>query len=347
MRFISTHDPSVSASSFREAVLTGGAPDGGIWLPANSGALPAAFVRNVPGMTLNEIAYGVASAAVGDELPSADIKMLVDTTFTFDIPLVNVSDTTFRLELFHGPTRTHKDIGARFTAQLIRLYQSRDEVPAKVNVVTSVNDSTAVSVATAFADLPEVNNMLVFNRGGLRKDISNELKRISPSLRIVEMGCDRRRCDALVREAVCQSERADGSYLTTVNAMNPSVLLVRVIFFFQAYARLVEKRLMAGFTGDAILGNGAVFVIPDSNPAMATAARLAADMGLPIKRSIIMPEQKMARYGRYLEEGELGVALATFPTRISVNDFPASGIKIPATLPALKKFLAGSLSRRE
>ncbi len=345
MQFISTHDPKVTTDTFKAAFLAGGAPGGGVFLPESPPTLPMAFINNLPGMTLGEIAYGVASSVLAEELSADSIKKLVDSTFIPDIPLVDVSGTTYRLELFHGPTRTHKDFGARFIAGLIRLYMQKEDI--KVTMATSVSESTAVPVASAFADMPSVDNLLVFNHGALNDVLLRKLKDISPHVHTVELLCDRKRCDSLIRELVC-SESPDGcGYLTTANAMNPAVLLVRVIFFFQAYARLLQTRLEYGHTGDSVLGSGLVFVIPDSNPAMATAAQLALQMGLPIKRTIIMPEQKIARYGRYLEDGEIGVAIATFPTRTpAVGTLPSQGIRISATLPALKKFVLSAVCNK-
>jgi len=340
MQYISAQNNNVSVPSFMDAVLTGVASDGGILLPADIHHIPSAFINNMSGMNICDIAYGVATSIIGDEIPPVVIKSVLEKTFTFDIPLVEVSDRTYRLELFHGPMRTHKDIGAGFMSHLIGDCAHID-ASRPLMLITSVGRETAKSVAAAFSDMPQVRNVLVFSRGSLGKELLRELHGCAPNIVPVELNADRHRCEAMVRQAVCDA-KINGRYtVTTANAVNPAIVLVRVFFFYLAYARLICMRQGNGYTGDNATGSGVVFVIPDSNPAMFTAARIASDMGLPIKRTIIMPESKIAQYGRFLEEDELGVTLATFPARLSSADvrLAGSGHILQATIPALRKFL--------
>ena len=102
--------------------MNGLAPDGGLYMPEQIPRIPKAFFNNISSMTLRDIAFVVTDMILGKDIPSAVIRQIVYDTFSFDIPLVGLSPDVFSLELFHGPTKAFKDIGARFLARVISHY---------------------------------------------------------------------------------------------------------------------------------------------------------------------------------------------------------------------------------
>lgn len=330
MIYASEHNSNLTVPSFSQAVYTGVAPDGGSWQPASINPLPVAFFNNIQVMTPKEIAYTVVSSVVGDDLSALQVKQLVDHVFSCPVPLVQVSDSTYRLELFHCTTRTHKDFGARFLSKFFELTQS----DKPLTVVTTVSESTAKSVCAAFAGQKDIKNILVMEKGAYRRSLQNLIED-QRGVNIIEIAADRRRCESIVQTVLAELDA------TTANAYNPAIVLVRVIFCFLAYAALRREY-------DAFLPCASVmpvFVIPGSNPAMLAAARIAAKMGLPMERTILMPDAQIDRFGRYLDEGEIGIALAAFPATLVEESERATGvIRLQSTVSAVKKYLSGVVS---
>ncbi len=328
MVFASEHNPNLTVPSFTQAVYAGVAPDGGVWQPVGVKPLPAAFFNNIQMMTPKEIAYTVVTSVVGDDLPALQVKQLVDHVFTCPVPLVQVSDSTYRLELFHSTTRTHKDFGARFLSKFFELTSPHKHL----TIVTTVSDSTARSVCAAFAGQNAIRNVLIMGKGTYRRALQEYIEGLS-GVEAVEMAADRRRCESIVQQVLAEIEA------TTANAYNPAIVLVRIVFCFLAYAALkreYESFLPANATAP-------VFVIPGSNPAMLAAARIAGIMGLPMKRTILMPDAQIDRFGRYLNEGEIGIALAAFPAALNDESEKALGVsRLQPTASALKKYLSGA-----
>ena len=102
MYFYSTNDRDLKAT-FRQAVLNGIAPDGGLYMPSEfpelnyfhgGGKIPADF---------NEIAYEIARQFVTD-ISISDLQTIISGAFNFDLPLKELDDKNFILEFFHGPT---------------------------------------------------------------------------------------------------------------------------------------------------------------------------------------------------------------------------------------------------
>ncbi len=123
MRYVSTNSQT-DPVGLREAVNRCVAADGGMFMPAELPILPKAYFNNIGEMTLREIAFVVANSFFGQDIDSATLKAITDDSFAFDAPLVRLTDNTFILELFHGPTLTFKDYGARFMARLMRAIDS-------------------------------------------------------------------------------------------------------------------------------------------------------------------------------------------------------------------------------
>lgn len=104
-------------------------------------------------MTLREISFVVAEAFFGEDVEAGKLKEIVDETLNFDIPLVQVADNRYSLELFHGPTLAFKDVGARFMARLLA-YFNKQEGERQVNVLVATSGDTGSAVANGFLDVP-------------------------------------------------------------------------------------------------------------------------------------------------------------------------------------------------
>src|SRR4051812_16686239 len=113
--------------SLKEAVIRGLAPDNGLYMPKEIKPLPEVFFKKLPGKSFKEISFEVASHLIGNEVPSVEIKRIVDHTIQFDAPLVEIEQDVFALELFHGPTLAFKDFGARFMSQLLGYFAKEEK----------------------------------------------------------------------------------------------------------------------------------------------------------------------------------------------------------------------------
>src|SRR6185369_16754150 len=118
MNYYSTNKNSPTAN-FREATLRGQAPDKGLYFPETIPALRENVVDNISSLSNIEIAFRVISNYVGDCIPGEDLYNIVTETLNFPIPLVQLDERIFCLELFHGPTMAFKDVGARFMSRCL------------------------------------------------------------------------------------------------------------------------------------------------------------------------------------------------------------------------------------
>jgi threonine synthase len=91
----------------------------GLWLPEK---FPKISLNNSNNSnnSFHSIIFEVLRSLLSNEISDSVLKTIIKETFNFPIPLLNLHDNIHILELFHGPTMTFKDIGARFMAHIIR-----------------------------------------------------------------------------------------------------------------------------------------------------------------------------------------------------------------------------------
>ena len=125
MKYYSTNHQSPVAS-LEEAVVKGLASDKGLFMPEAVKMLPEEFYDNIEHLSFQEIAYRVADAFFGEDVPADTLKQIVYDTLSFDVPAVKVKDNIYSLELFHGPTLAFKDVGGRFMARLLGYFIKKE-----------------------------------------------------------------------------------------------------------------------------------------------------------------------------------------------------------------------------
>ena len=122
MKYISLNHNS-APTSFKKAVINGLAPDKGLYFPEKNVKLPVSFVESLKSLDDIEICYEVIRSYIGDEIPKNKLLEIIKDTISFKIPLKKIEQSIYSLELFHGPTLAFKDIGAKFMASCLELFQ--------------------------------------------------------------------------------------------------------------------------------------------------------------------------------------------------------------------------------
>ena len=121
MRYISTRG-TAPILSFEEAMLTGLARDGGLYVPETIPQLSPDQIAAMGGQSYEEVAFAVMRPFIGDTFTDAEFRDLIAKAYAgfghgARAPLVQLAPGHFLLELFHGPTLAFKDVGARFMAR--------------------------------------------------------------------------------------------------------------------------------------------------------------------------------------------------------------------------------------
>lgn len=309
MKYYSTNKNAPDAT-LEEAVVKGLAADRGLYMPAEIKKLPVSFFEEIDKLSFQEIAYWVADAFFGSDIPAETLKQIVYDTLSFDVPAVKVKDDIYSLELFHGPTLAFKDVGARFMARLLG-YFIRKEGKKQVNVLVATSGDTGSAVANGFLGVEGIHVYVLYPKGKVSEIQEKQFTTLGNNITAIEVNGTFDDCQALVKSAFMDKELNEHMQLTSANSINVARFLPQAFYYFYAYAQM--KKL-----GKA---DNLVICVPSGNFGNITAGLLGKYMGLPVKRFIAANNRNDIFY-QYLKTGIYSPkpSVATIANAMDVGD---------------------------
>ena len=292
MRYYSTSNRQFTAT-LEQAVTKGLAPDGGLYMPERLPRLPKAVLLNMSGMTLQEVAYAIASFALNGDVPTDVLHDIVFDAFDFDIPLVKTTGGHYVLELFHGPTMAFKDVGTRFMARLLDYYRKLHPEWSTLNVLVPTSGDTGSAVANSFWRMPGVNVYVLYPRGAVNKIQKSQFASLGFNVTALEVNGSFDDCKSLVEKAFMDPELNDAMRLTSAMSINYARIVPQMVYYFWAYAQLVRYQVDT---------SNLVFAVPCSNLGNLASGLMAQAMGLPVKRFVSVENQNNIFYN-YVKTG--------------------------------------------
>lgn len=309
MNYYSTNKQAPEAT-LEEAVVKGLASDKGLFMPRTIKPLPKEFYDNIEKLSFQEIAYQVADAFFGEDVPATVLKEIVYDTLSFDAPLVKVNEQIYSLELFHGPTLAFKDVGGRFMARLLG-YFIRKEGKKQVNVLVATSGDTGSAVANGFLGVEGIHVYVLYPKGKVSEIQEKQFTTLGQNITALEVDGTFDDCQALVKSAFMDKELNEHLQLTSANSINVARFLPQAFYYFYAYAQLKKA-------GKA---DNAVICVPSGNFGNITAGLFGKYMGLPVKRFIAANNRNDIFY-QYLQTGVYSPrpSIATIANAMDVGD---------------------------
>ena len=291
MKYYSTNGKADRAT-LHEAVVKGLASDKGLFMPEVIRHLPESFFDEIQDLSFQEVAYRVADAFFGEDVPADTLKQIVYDTLSFDCPMVKVTENIYSLELFHGPTLAFKDVGARFMARLLG-YFIKQEGCNQVNVLVATSGDTGSAVANGFLGVEGIHVYVLYPKGKVSAIQECQFTTLGQNITALEVDGVFDDCQALVKNAFMDEELNCHMKLTSANSINVARFLPQAFYYFYAYAQM--KKL-----GKA---DQLVVCVPSGNFGNITAGLFGKVMGLPVKRFIAANNANDIFYN-YLQTGE-------------------------------------------
>ena len=309
MKYYSTNKQTADVT-LEEAVVRGLAGDKGLFMPREIKPLPASFYDEIQNLSFQEIAYRVADAFFGEDVPADTLKQIVYDTLSFDVPAVKVKENIYSLELFHGPTLAFKDVGGRFMARLLG-YFIRKEGKKQVNVLVATSGDTGSAVANGFLGVDGIHVYVLYPKGKVSEIQEKQFTTLGQNITAIEVDGTFDDCQALVKNAFMDEELNGHMQLTSANSINVARFLPQAFYYFYAYAQM--KKL-----GKA---DNLVVCVPSGNFGNITAGLFGKRMGLPVKRFIAANNRNDIFY-QYLKTGEYRphASVATIANAMDVGD---------------------------
>ena len=286
MRYISTRG-ECAPLDFESAMLTGLAPDGGLYVPERFPVLADSEREAMAGQSYEQVAFTVMKPFIGGAFDDATLRDLIASAYrgfaTPDrAPLAEIEPNHYLLELYHGPTLAFKD----FAMQLIgRMFDfSLHRADKRLCIVGATSGDTGSAAIEAFQNLASVDVFILYPAGRVSDVQRRQMTTASAAnVHAVAIDGDFDDCQALVKAMFADADFRDSVRLASVNSINWARILAQVVYYFWAVSRL-----------DLGAGAGAPrvsFCVPTGNFGDIFAGFVAKKMGLPIDRLIIATNQ--------------------------------------------------------
>ena len=279
MDYISTRGgcPAVDSA---QAVLSGLAPDGGLYMP---GVFPAFDWKACLKGTSQQMSTAILSALLPD-IPQMEtlVKRAYTGKFETEDLTPTVSVGPFQvLELFRGPTSAFKDVALSMLPQLLTAAKAEKGITKEIRILTATSGDTGKAALVGFQDVPGVSIQVFYPQGGVSQVqraqmVTQEGKNVSVCA--VEGNFDDAQTGVKQIFTACQGKELP-FLLSSANSINIGRLAPQIMYYFRCYADLLARNIIA-------LGDPVDFCVPTGNFGDILAGYFAKKLGLPVGRLI-------------------------------------------------------------
>ena len=196
MRYYSTGGDS-SFVGFKDALFQGLAPDGGLFMPENIPLLGKDFFKT--DLTYPELAAEMIKPFVSGDLSNQQIDEIAELAFDFPIPIAQVNESDYIMELFHGPTLAFKDFAARFMARTMAMLLENENRELTILVATS--GDTGSAVANGFLGLEGIKVVILYPSNRVSVIQEKQLTTMGRNITALEVNGSFDDCQKMVKQA--------------------------------------------------------------------------------------------------------------------------------------------------
>jgi threonine synthase len=274
--------------NFQDAVVCQN-HDNGLIMPQYIPEFGNSFIKKLNQKTNTEIATELMYPYLNEVVNKIALEKIINESLNFEIPLVEVEEGIFALELFHGPTMAFKDVGASFLSAIMQ-HMNRSREMTRIVVATS--GDTGSAVANAFANVEGFEVNILFPKGGVSQYQEQQLTNTAANVKAIEVDGTFDDCQRMLKSILSKKVLCKELNITTANSINIGRLLPQIVYYFLAYKQLINKK------------KDIVFSVPCGNLGNLTAGLMAMRMGLPITKFIAAVNEnqsfyKLLKYGTY------------------------------------------------
>ena len=297
MKYVSTRGDRTERG-FSDILLEGLAPDGGLYLPTHYPKVDAATLQRWRGLSYADLAFEVLSLFI-DDIPAADLKALVQRTYTEAVfgtkaivPLRPLEEGLYIEALSNGPTLAFKDMAMQLLGQLFEYELGRRG--ERLNILGATSGDTGSAAEYAMRGKKGVNVFMLSPNGRMSPFQQAQMFSL-PDANIHNLAVEGvfDDCQDIVKAVSNDLAFKRRHAIGTVNSINWARLVAQVVYYFAGYFQATRDN-----------DERVAFAVPSGNFGNICAGHVARMMGLPIARLILATNEndvldEFFRTGRY------------------------------------------------
>jgi threonine synthase len=325
LQYISTRGET-PATAFDGVLLSGLAPDGGLFVPEHWPQLSADEIAAYQGLPYPELALRILKPFVGGVIDDSALAGIIDGAYeNFDsaeiAPLKQIGDNEWLLELFHGPTLAFKDMSLQVLGPMFdHVLKTRGE---KVTIIGATSGDTGSAAIEACRDRDAIEIFMLHPKGRVTEVQRLQMTTVkSANVHNIAIEGTFDDCQDLVKAMFNDPALRDRLALSAVNSINWARIMSQVVYYFWAGLKLgaPEQHLS--------------FAVPTGNFGNVFAGYEARAMGLPIDQLVIGSNANDILV-RFLETGTMEM------TGVQPTNTPSMDIQVSSNFERLLFDLVG------
>ena len=278
MQYISTRG-AAPVLSFSQAMMTGLARDGGLYVPQTVPVLSQDQIAAMAGFSYEDTAFHVMRPFLGDTFGDDEFRALIAKAYqgfghAARAPMVQLGPNHFLLELFHGPTLAFKDFAMQLLGQMMQAVLAR--TGQRITIVGATSGDTGSAAMEACRGLSNVDLFILYPHGRVSPVQRRQMTTpVEANVHAIAMDGDFDDAQARIKDMFNDMAFRDEVRLAGVNSINWARVLSQVVYYFYAAVALGAPARPVSFT------------VPTGNFGDIFAGYIARGMGLPIAQLVV------------------------------------------------------------
>ena len=279
MKYISTRGGGIP-QTFEQVLLTGLAPDGGLYVPAELPHFSQEELASWKNLSYPELALKIVSPFVGEDIPAEALsKIVIESYAQFDhpevAPLTKLAENDFMLELYHGPTLAFKDFALQVLGRILDYVLIKND--QRVVILGATSGDTGSAALEGCRHSKQVDIFILHPHQRVSEVQRRQMTTVvGDNVFNLAVQGNFDDCQSIVKAAFAdQSFLSKESQLVAVNSINWARIMMQIVYYFSAALKVGAPEQAVSFS------------VPTGNFGDIYAGFLAKSIGLPIKQLVV------------------------------------------------------------
>ncbi|MBL8510043.1 MAG: threonine synthase [Betaproteobacteria bacterium] len=300
MKYLSTRSSTHSSrlKSFRDILLEGLAPDGGLFVPHTYPVFSESELAALRPLSYVDLAYAIIRR-YADDIPEDDLKAILARTYTPAVfgspditPVRKLEAGLYLLGCSNGPTLAFKDIAMQWLGHLFEYVLAKRE--GGLNILGATSGDTGSSAEYAMRGKQGVRVFMLSPDGKMSPFQAAQMFSLQDAnIHNIAVRGVFDDCQDIVKAVSNDLAFKARYHIGAVNSINWGRIVAQVVYYFKAY-----------FAVTASNAEKVSFAVPSGNFGNVLAGHIAHMMGLPVRRLIVATNEndvldEFFKSGRY------------------------------------------------
>lgn len=290
MQYQSTRNKAYKVSA-AEAIKKGLSDEGGLFVPESLPEITQEEIEALAGCTYRERAFCILKKFLTD-FTDEELNYCINNAYTKEkfeteniAPVYKLNQSTYFLELWHGPTCAFKDMALQILPYLLTTSMKKTKESDEVVILVATSGDTGKAALEGFKDVAGTRIIVFYPNNGVSE--MQKLQMVTQEGENVGVAAVNGNFDDAqsgVKKIFTDEEYAkllsdNGFKLSSANSINWGRLVPQIVYYFSAYADMLEA-------GEIKAGEKINIVVPTGNFGNILASYYAYKMGLPVNKFI-------------------------------------------------------------